>query len=91
MKDLDFSLNEIIVRGGKGDNDRRTILPGSLVPQLNIQIEKARLRLEENILLTGFKGASMPEALERRYPNAPKEAAWQYLFPARKLETTLSP
>jgi integron integrase len=84
VKDLDFSLNEIIVRGGKGDNDRRTILPGSLIPQLNIQIEKARLRLEENILLPGFKGVSMPEALERKYPNALKEAGWQYLFPARK-------
>ena len=84
VKDIDFSLNEIIVRGGKGDNDRRTILPGLIVPQLNRQIEKARLRLEENMLLTGFRGASMPEGLERKYPNAPKELAWQYIFPARK-------
>jgi integron integrase len=84
VKDIDFSLNEIIVRGGKGDNDRRTILPGLIVPQLNRQIEKARLRLEENMLLTGFMGASMPEALERKYPSASKELAWQYIFPARK-------
>jgi len=41
VKDLDFNLNEIIVRGGKGDNDRRTILPVRLMPQLNRQIEKA--------------------------------------------------
>ena len=40
--------------------------------------------MEENMLLTGFIGASMPEALERKYPNASKELAWQYLFPARK-------
>ena len=84
VKDIDFSLNEIIVRGGKGDNDRRTILPGLTVLQLNRQIEKARLRLEEYMLLTGFRGASMPEGLERKYPNAPKELAWQYIFPARK-------
>ncbi len=84
IKDLDFGLNEMIIRGGKGDNDRRTILPGSLIPQLNIQIEKVRIGLEENLLLPGFKGASMPAALERKYPNAPLETAWQYLFPARK-------
>jgi len=84
VADIDFELNEIMVRGGKGDNDRRTILPGLLVPQLYRQIEKARLRLEENMLLKGFRGASMPEALERKYPNAPRELIWQYIFPARK-------
>lgn len=84
VKDIDFGLNEIIVRGGKGDNDRRTILPVLVVPSLNRQIEKVRLRLEENMFLLGFSGASMPEALERKYPNSPKELAWQYLFPARK-------
>ncbi|MEN8203840.1 MAG: tyrosine-type recombinase/integrase [Bacteroidota bacterium] len=80
---MDFSLHELIISGGKGNNDRRTILPNSLKPQLDLQIEKARLRLEENKLLKGFRGASMPEALERKYPNAPIELAWQYLFPAR--------
>jgi integrase len=84
VKDLDFGSNEIIVRGGKGDNDRRTILPILLVPQLHRQIDKARFRLEENMLLTGFRGASMPEALENKFPSAPKELAWQYIFPARK-------
>jgi len=83
VSDIDFGLNEIIVRGGKGDNDRRTILPNLIVPQLNRQVEKARIRLEENLLVKGFAGASMPEALERKYPNAPKELAWQYIFPAR--------
>jgi integron integrase len=84
VKDLDFELNEVVVRGGKGDNDRRTILPRLLIPQLNRQIEKARLRLEENMLVKGFAGASMPEGLERKYPTASKELAWQYIFPARK-------
>ena len=84
VKDIDFDLREILVRGGKGGNDRRTILPVSLKPQISRQIEKARIRLEENLLVKGFAGASMPEALERKYPNAPKELAWQYIFPARK-------
>ena len=81
---LDFGLNEIVVRGGKGDNDPRTILPSLLIPQLKRQKEKARLRLEENLLVARFAGASLPEALERKYPNASKELAWQYIFPSRK-------
>jgi integron integrase len=84
VKDIDFDLYEITVRGGKGNSDRRTILPRSLIPLLILQREKAKIRLEENLLVSGFKGASMPEALERKYPNAPKELAWQYIFPARK-------
>lgn len=84
IKDIDFDLNELHVRGGKSDTDRRTILPDTLIAQLNIQIEKIKLRLEENKLLNGFGGASMPESLERKFPNAPVEFAWQYLFPARK-------
>jgi len=84
VKDLDFSLNEIIIRGAKGINVRRTILPILLKPQLNQQMQKAGLRLEENLQLNGFRGASMPAALERKYPAAAKELAWQYIFPARK-------
>lgn len=84
VKDIDFGLSEILVRGGKWDHDRRTILPSRIVPQLNRQIEKVRIRLEENMLLTGFWGASMPEALERKYPDAPKDVAWQYIFPSGK-------
>ncbi len=84
VKDMDFAMREIIVRGGKGDHDRRTILPGLLVSRLNTQIEQARLRLEENLHLPGFRGASLPEALERKYPGAARELGWQYIFPARK-------
>ena len=84
IKDVDFELNELVVRGGKWDTDRRTILPALLEPQLRIQIEKARIRFEENQLLPGFRGASMPEALERKYPGASLELMWQYLFPSRK-------
>jgi integron integrase len=84
VKDIDFNLKEIVVRDSKWASDRRTILPGLLVPQLKSQIEKSRIRLEENMLLPGFRGASMPEALERKYPGAANELGWQYIFPARK-------
>jgi len=84
IKDIDLNLNEIIVRAGKGDNDRRTILPRLLIPQLKRQIEKAKIKLEENLLVKEFAGASIPEALERKYSNAPKELGWQYIFPSRK-------
>lgn len=84
VKDIDFELNEIVVRGGKGDNDRRTVLPSSLHQHFRLQLGKVRIRLEENLLLEGFAGASMPEALERKFPKAAKELAWQYIFPSRK-------
>ena len=84
IKDIDLNLNEIIIRAGKGDNDRRSLLPHKLIPRIQRQIEKAKIRLEENLLIQGFAGASMPEALEKKYPGAPKEVAWQYIFPSRK-------
>jgi len=84
IKDIDFNRNEIIIRMGKGDNDRIAILPNLIIPQLKRQIAKASLKLEDNILVKGFRGASMPEALERKYPNAPLELTWQYIFPSRK-------
>ncbi|MCP4314161.1 MAG: integron integrase [Bacteroidetes bacterium] len=84
VKDIDFSLKEITIRSGKGDQDRRTILPVSLIPQLKVQVDKVKVRLEENCLIEGFMGSSIREALERKYPSAPTELKWQYLFPARK-------
>jgi integrase len=65
IKDIDFNLNEIVIRAGKGDNDRRSILPMLLIPKLKRQKEKAKIKLEENVLVKGFTGVSIPEALER--------------------------
>jgi len=84
INDIEFNLYEIIIHAGKGDNDRRTLLPRSLIPPLKRQIEKAKIRFEENMLMERFTGASMPEALKRKYIQAPKELAWQYIFPSRK-------
>jgi integron integrase len=84
VKDIDYGHREILVRLGKGGKDRRTLLPDSVVPMLKRQQEKVRIRLEENLLLSGFAGASMPLSLERKYHGVAKELPWQYLFPARK-------
>lgn len=84
LKDLDLNTLIITVRDGKGEKDRTTMLPRRLVPHIGNQIEKVRrlLRLD---LQQEFNGVSLPYALSRKYPNAPFEAGWQYLFPASKL------
>ena len=85
IKDVDFELNEIIVRDGKGNNDRPTVFPYLLKELLQLQISKAKIRLKENLSINNFHGTSMPEALERKYKNVPKEIGWQYIFPAKKI------
>jgi integrase len=77
-------VNEILVRDGKGNNDRSTIFPDLLKEHLQIQISKAKIRLKENLSINNFHGASIHEALEKKYPNIPKEIGWQYVFPAKK-------
>ena len=81
VKDIDFARNEIMVRDGKGSKDRRTVLPQALVEPLHREIERARLLHEED-LLAGFGAVWLPHALARKYPNAPREFGWQYVFPA---------
>ncbi len=83
IKDIDFEINEIVVRSGKGDNDRRTILPSSLKKQLKHQMAGVQIKHQANMMLADFSGASIPEALARKYPNAAQELAWQYLFPSK--------
>jgi integron integrase len=81
IKDLDFANHQIIVRDGKGENDRATILPDSLVLGLKSQVEIART-IHQKDLREGFGEVSLPYALAKKYPNAPKEFAWQYVFPS---------
>lgn len=83
VKDLDFSRNEITVREGKGAKDRRTVLPRSLVEPLQREVARART-LHEDDLRAGFGEACLPRALQRKYPDAPRDFGWQYLFPAAK-------
>lgn len=81
VKDIDFGLNQIIVRDGKGQKDRVTPLPMIAVPALQQQIEHVK-RIREADLADGYGEVSMPFALARKYPNAARELTWWYLFPA---------
>lgn len=81
VKDVDFARNEVTVRNGKGGKDRRTVLPRSLAEALKREVERARL-LHQGDLLAGHGSVWLPFALARKYPNAARELAWQYAFPA---------
>ena len=83
LKDLDFQYKTITVRDGKGEKDRITPMPDSLIPRLQRQVERVRLLHDED-LSAGFGQVYLPNALEKKYPNAPTELIWQYLFPASK-------
>ena len=84
VKDLDFELNQIVVRNGKGDKDRVTMLPASIKPQLQEHLARVKI-LHEKDLADGFGEVFLPEALERKYPRAAREWGWQYAFPSGRL------
>jgi len=84
VQDLDFCNETLFVRSGKGDKDRTTLLPEKLVAELKDHLEKVRTLHEED-LKKGFGAVWLPGALARKYPKAPKEWKWQYVFPAGKL------
>jgi integron integrase len=84
VKDVDFSRKEILVRDGKGFKDRVTMLPQALIPALQSHLEKVRV-LHEQDLQEGYGAVYLPYALDRKYPVAPREWGWQYVFPSSKL------
>lgn len=81
IHDVDFARGELTVRQGKGGKDRRTMLPGALVPPLLSQIEEAR-RVHGRDLAAGFGQVWLPDALARKFGAAAREPGWQYVFPA---------
>lgn len=81
IKDVDLDMRQILVREGKGGKDRRTVLPERVIPALEAHIAQVRL-LHRSDLASGFGAVYLPHALARKYPNAAREWAWQYLFPA---------
>jgi len=83
IKDLDFQYKTVTVRDGKGEKDRITPMPDSLITPLQRQVERVRLFHDED-MGAGFGQVYLPNALEKKYPNAATELAWQYLFPAPK-------
>lgn len=84
IKDVDFGYRQITVREGKGEKDRRTMLPAPLAASLQRQIVRVKLLHEED-LLRGYGSVYLPYALERKYPNAATERGWQWAFPAGKM------
>ena len=86
VKDLDFANRQIVVRDGKGENDRFTILPESLIQPLQAHLQNVK-HIHEVDVSKGFGSVYLPFALERKYPNADREWIWQYVFPATSLYT----
>jgi integron integrase len=81
VKDIDFATNQIVVRSGKGDKDRHTMLPAAVKEALWKHLERMK-RLHQYYLERCLGRVSLPNALERKYPNAGKEWGWQWVFPA---------
>lgn len=86
VKDLDFARGQILVRGGKGDKDRVTILPECLRAELLRQLDSARITHARD-RQAGVAGVWLPKALAVKFPGAAKEWGWQWVFPSAELST----
>ena len=84
VKDIDFDSHEITVRRGKGQKDRRTMLPGAVVDRLRAHLAEVK-RQHDRDLAAGLGRVMLPFALDRKYPHAPYEWAWQFVFPAGRV------
>lgn len=84
VKDIDYQLKTITVRSGKGDKDRVTTFPASIIPFLDAHLVKVKVT-HQNDLARGHGEVYLPHALDRKYPNASKEWGWQYVFPSSAL------
>jgi len=84
VKDIDFSRNEITVRGGKGDRDRVTMLPERLKGPLLRHLAEVRAQHERDVVV-GAGWVELPGAYAGKNPNAGREWAWQWVFPARRM------
>jgi integron integrase len=82
VKDVDFVYRQILVREGKGNKDRVTMLPEKLLRPLQQHLGMVK-RLHESDLKEGFGEAELPHALSRKYPRAAYEWAWQFVFPSK--------
>ncbi|AHF89299.1 integrase [Opitutaceae bacterium TAV5] len=84
IKDVDTARLQVTVRAGKGDKDRPSVLPESLVAGLRAHVERLR-GLWEADRAAGVAGVWLPEGLARKYPGAGEQWVWQWLFPSREL------
>jgi integron integrase len=86
IKDLDLERRTVTIREGKGDKDRVTMLPASLVDELRDHIQARRV-MHDRDLATGHADVELPDAIERKYPRAGQQWAWQYVFAAKNYST----
>lgn len=84
VQDLDFERARVTVRGGKGDKDRLTMLPAALQPDLRSHLNRVRA-IHDSDLAAGHGAVKLPGALYKKFPNAPKEWRWQWVFPSATL------
>jgi integron integrase len=82
VKDIDFAMRQVTVRAGKGNKDRYTTLSEALLPPLKDQLMRVKI-LHDKDLAQGQGAVYLPNALEKKYPKAATEFAWQYVFPAK--------
>ncbi|HXG96667.1 MAG TPA: integron integrase [Gemmatimonadales bacterium] len=84
VKDVDFAKHEVVVRGGKGDRDRVTMLAERLEGPLLKHLAAVRAQHERDVA-AGAGWVELPGALDLKYPNAGREWAWQWVFPATRI------
>ena len=87
VHDLDFAGREVTVRGGKGNKDRRTMLPDSVAGELERHLRRVRRTFAADVR-RGVAGVPLPDAIARKYPNASREWGWQWVFPASRTYRT---
>jgi integron integrase len=80
VQDVDFARNEIFIRDGKGAKDRITMLPESVSAKLQEHLTEVK-KIHGRDLADGWGRVQMPTALDRKYPNAPADWRWQWVFP----------
>jgi integron integrase len=84
VKDVHLSRGQLVVRAGKGNKDRVVMLPRSVRPDLEAQLQRRR-KLHELDLIRGVARVELPEAVERKYPRAAQEIGWQFVFASRQM------
>ena len=84
IKDVDFENDLLMVRSGKGEKDRALMIPGKIKEELAKHVASVK-EVHDQDLKMGYGEVFLPDALEKKYPGAPKEWGWQWVFPAEKL------
>jgi len=84
VKDIDFERRELVIRRGKGQKDRRTMRPAAVEERLRAHLRDVRRQHEQDVA-AGEGRVVLPDALDRKYPNAATEWSWQFVFPAGRV------